>query len=217
MPTPHQHKESPAPLQPSVQPDEQDRQRWNQIYSDGSHRALEPDASFVDLYRRFVSPTLPADDPAHAPKRALDVAGGVGRNAQFLAREGWQVTLNELSDEAVHLAEESARRAGLSLTTHRESALTTLTRAREENTRYDLILMLFYLDRSLFPLLPSALTPGGMLLVKTRTEDHPRFHAGSHHPEYFLRRGELRQSLPRLEVLHYEESGGMAELLAVHP
>lgn len=202
---------------PSVEADEQDRQRWNQLYGSKSHTALSPDASFAKLYRRLIAPKLPPADPTHAPKRALDIAGGVGRNALFLAREGWQVTLNELSDEAVHLAEENARRSGVLLTIARESALATLTRAREQNTRYDLILMLFYLDRSLFPLLPSVLAPGGLLLVKTRTEDHPRFHAGSHHPEYFLRHGELRQSFPELKVLHSEESGGMAELLAVHP
>lgn len=194
--------------------DEQDRERWNQIYSDHSHLSLAPDASFVAVYQRLIGPRF----ALRAPKRALDIAGGVGRNALFLAREGWQVTLNELSDEAAQLAEANAGGEGLQLELCRASALDVLSpeslhSARRHGTRYDLILMLYYLDRALFPLLPLALAPGGMLFIKTRTEEHPRFRAGSHHPEYYLRAGELGASFPGLRVLHSSEQAGMAELL----
>jgi tellurite methyltransferase len=206
--------------------DEQDRERWNQLYKERSHTSLTPDESLVEVYQRFVGPVFVGGGPApRSPRRALDLAGGVGRNALFLARQGWQVTLNELSDEAGRLAEENARRSGLPMTVCRASALEALTSAcrpnasqpntSEPNTGYDLILMLFYLDRTHFPLLPGALAPGGMLFIKTRTEDHPRFQSGSRHPEYFLRPGELGASFPGLRVLHSREDGGMAELLAV--
>jgi SAM-dependent methyltransferase len=206
--------------------DEQDRERWNQLYSERSHASLTPDESLVGIYERFIGPAFVGGGPAlRSPRRALDLAGGVGRNALFLARQGWQVTLNELSDEAACLAEENARRSGLPLTVCRASALEALTAAcrpgtsqpntSEPNTGYDLILMLFYLDRTLFPLLPAALAPDGMLFIKTRTEDHRRFQSGSRHPEYFLRPGELATSFPGLRPLHSREEGGMAELLAV--
>ena len=223
-----EHMQAPFPRSESrtTATDQQDRARWNQIYNDRSHTTLEPDDSFVAIYQRFIHPRF----AQRGPKRALDIAGGVGRNTLFLAREGWQVTLNELSDEAAHLAEANAAREGLPLTVSRASALEALSPgdlslgvlspgalnpACQPRTRYDLILMLFYLDRALFPLLPSVLAPGGMLFIKTRTEDHPRFRSGSHHPEYFLRSGELDTSFPGLRMLHSRESAGMAELLAV--
>jgi tellurite methyltransferase len=228
-----EHMQVPFPSResPAGAADEQDRERWNQLYSERSHTSLTPDESLVGIYERFIGPAFVGGGPAPlSPRRALDLAGGVGRNALFLAREGWQVTLNELSDEAARLAEENARRSGLPLTVCRASALEALTAAcrpgtsqrntsepntSEPNTGYDLILMLFYLDRTLFPLLPAALAPGGMLFIKTRTEDHPRFQSGSRHPEYFLRPCELGASFPGLRVLHSREDGGMAELLAV--
>ncbi|MGI8770013.1 MAG: class I SAM-dependent methyltransferase [Acidobacteriaceae bacterium] len=238
-----EHTQAPFPRSESrtTATDQQDRARWNQIYNERSHTTLEPDDSFVAIYQRFIGPRF----ARRSPKRALDIAGGVGRNALFLAREGWQVTLNELSDEAAHLAEANAAREGLRLTVSRASALEALSpgdlrtgdlspgdlrtgdlspgalrpgalnQAGQPNTRYDLLLMLFYLDRALFPLLPAALAPGGMLFIKTRTEDHPRFHSGSHHPEYFLRPGELDTSFPGLRMLHSREAAGMAELLSV--
>jgi SAM-dependent methyltransferase len=227
------HMQTPFPSRESSPGtiDEQDRERWNQLYSERSHTSLTPDESLVGIYERFVGPAFVGGGPApRSPRRALDLAGGVGRNALFLAREGWQVTLNELSDEAARLAEENARRSGLPLTICRASALEALTAAcrpnasepgtpqpntSEPNTRYDLILMLFYLDRTLFSFLPQALAPGGMLFIKTRTEDHPRFQSGSKHPEYFLRPGELAASFPGLHVLHSREDDGMAELLAL--
>jgi tellurite methyltransferase len=223
-----EHMQVPFPSResPAGAVDQQDRERWNQIYKERSHTSLAPDESLVEIYQRLVSPRFLAPGLApRSPRRALDIAGGVGRNALFLAREGWQVTLNELSDEAARLAEENARHSGLPLTVCRTSALEALTSAcrpdtsqpntSEPNTRYDLILMLFYLDRTLFPLLSAALAPGGMLFIKTRTEDHPRFQSGSVHPEYFLRPGELAASFPGLRVLHSREDGGMAEFLAV--
>jgi tellurite methyltransferase len=223
-----EHMQVPFPYHesPAGAVDQRDRERWNQLYKERSHSSLTPDESLVEVYQRFVSPCLVGSGlTLRSPRRALDIAGGVGRNALFLAREGWQVTLNELSDEAARLAEENARRSGLPLTVCRASALEALTSAcrpnasqpntSEPNTGYDLILMLFYLDRELFPLLPKALAPGGMLFIKTRTEDHPRFQSGSRHPEYFLRPGELAASFPGLRVLHSREDGGMAEFLAV--
>ncbi len=209
-----QRRPEPPETRNAGQACEQDRERWNRIYVEGSHTSLAPDESFVAAYQRFIAPCVVQRSSRHA----LDLAGGVGRNALFLAREGWQVTLNELSDEAAHLAGANARREGLRLTICRASAAEALTSACQRDadqpaTQYDLILMLYYLDRTLFPLLPAALAPGGMLFIKTRTEEHPRFHSGSHHPEYYLRPGELRASFPGLRALHSHEQAGMAELL----
>ncbi len=185
-----------------------DRDRWNALYKAGSHTSLTPDQSFAELYTSFIEPRFPSGG------KALDIAGGVGRNALWLASRGWRVVLNDLSDEAIHLAAVYAAETGMSLETRRESGAATLAWAKNIGLRFDLIVMLFYLDRALFPAMWGALAPEGVLVIKTRTEDHPRFAAGSSHPEYFLRQGELASAFPELRVLHASEEGGMAELVA---
>lgn len=191
---------------------EKDRQRWNQLYAAGSHLSLQPDSFFVSAYERFVGSLL--RDQAVSGRRALDIAGGVGRHALFLAQRGWHATLNDLSDDAVQLAARNSAAAGLTIELRQESARATLQWSADMGRQYALIDVLFYLDRSIFTQLEQALAPGGLLLLKTRTEDHPRYTAGSDHPEYFLRRGELAAAFPALKTLHFDEQGGLAELVA---
>ncbi len=193
--------------------DTADRERWNRIYSAGSHLSLEPDSFFAESYAEHLATRFEATPyPV-----ALDIAGGVGRHALWLAARGWRVVLNDLSEDAARIAGENARQASLPLTIRNETAAETLAWAREEKLRFDLILVLFFLDRALFPALQAALAPGGVLMIKTRTEDHPRFAEGSQHPEYFLRGGELAKAFPGLHILQSREQGGMAELLAQAP
>src|SRR5262249_16353248 len=49
------------------------------------------------------------------PGRALDVGMGQGRNAVFLAAQGWDVTGFDPSDEAVRQARSNAEKAGVKL------------------------------------------------------------------------------------------------------
>ena len=82
-----------------------DRERWNARYRDEDAIA-DP------------SPFLSALD-ALLPRRgrALDVAGGSGRNALWLARRGLDVTLADVSDVALERAVREARLRGLALET----------------------------------------------------------------------------------------------------
>ncbi|HSW48688.1 MAG TPA: methyltransferase domain-containing protein, partial [Bryobacteraceae bacterium] len=50
------------------------------------------------------------------PGRALDVHMGQGRNAVYLASQGWDVTGFDFSEEGVRAAREAARQAGVPLT-----------------------------------------------------------------------------------------------------
>lgn len=51
------------------------------------------------------------------PLTALDVGMGLGRNAIYLAQQGWTVTGFDPADKAVAQANEAARKSGVSLTT----------------------------------------------------------------------------------------------------
>jgi 2-polyprenyl-3-methyl-5-hydroxy-6-metoxy-1,4-benzoquinol methylase len=185
---------------------EQEREDWNRRYGRGEHLERNPNAFLLKAYGEFVAPRFPAGGTA------LDVAGGIGRHAIWLAQRGWEVTLVDISDVGVRMALESAASAGVTI--HGEAAdLRTHDCGR---SLFDLILVFYFLERSIFPALATALKPGGLILYKTYTRKHRKFR-GCSHPMYFLEPGELRSAFPGFEVLRYRESKGMAELVARKP
>jgi tellurite methyltransferase len=149
------------------------------------------------------------------PGKALDVAGGVGRHAIWLAERGWQVQLVDISDVGIQQAEENAKRAGVagSIVTEIQDLNGTLDLGREQD---DLILVFFFLQRELFPALISALKPGGHLIYKTYTHEQKRFSGGPSHPMFLLQPNELLHAFQSMQILHYHEttqSKGVAELV----
>jgi SAM-dependent methyltransferase len=146
---------------------------------------------------------------------ALDLAGGIGRHAVWLAQRGWDVTLVDISDAGVALARDHAAAAGVTL----NAVVADLTRFVLVN-RYALVLVFNYLERPLIPALAAALVPGGFLLCKTFTTEARRFGKAPKDPRYLLEPGELRQAFAHLDILHYREEAtahGTAELLARRP
>jgi SAM-dependent methyltransferase len=195
-----------------MQPDE--KNLWNEKYSEGSHNWLQPEPLLVRAYSEFL-----AGSP---PGCALDVAGGVGRHALWLAQRGWRVKLVDVSEAGVALARENAARILGSPATRSapllETAVMDLRSAPSlGHQQYDLVLVFFYLQRELFPSLISALKPGGFLIYQTYTAEQRRFGGGPANPEYLLRPQELLQELQALRILHYHETTqgrATAELVA---
>ena len=186
---------------------------WNQKYSEGSHGSLQPDPFLVAAYEEFLS--------AAPPGLALDVAGGVGRHAIWLAQRGWRVKLVDISEVGVKQAEENAKQTG--------TASSIATAVRDLNSeqdlgqeQYDLVMVFFFLQRELFPALAAAIKPGGHLIYKTYTTEQQRFgggrfSSGPSHPMFLLQPNELLHAFPSLRVLHYHETTqerGVAELVA---
>jgi tellurite methyltransferase len=182
-----------------------DRARWDQRYREGSHASLEPDPFLLRAASEFIEPLFP-----HAGT-ALDIAGGVGRHAIWLAERGWQVTILDFSEAALAQAQANAAK-------HRdkiEFQLTDLTRFQASST-YDLVLAFFYLEREIFPALLASLRPGGLLVYKTYTRLQPKFGGGPTHPMYLLEENELLRAFPGLSILYYQETvrdRGVAELV----
>ena len=73
------------------------------------------------------------------PGRALDVACGEGRNAIWLAEEGWDVTAIDFSDVGVNKGNQIAEKRGVSLTWITED-VSTWNLPQEE---YDLVAVLY--------------------------------------------------------------------------
>jgi tellurite methyltransferase len=149
-------------------------------------------------------------------EKVLDIAGGVGRHAIWLAERGWQAKLLDISDVAIQQAQENMKlsKAGGSIVTEIQDLDGSQDFGREQ---YDLILGFFFLQRKLFPALAAALKPGGHLIYKTYTTEHTQFGKGPSHPMFLLEPNELLQAFSSMRILHYHETTqrkGVAELVA---
>lgn len=170
---------------------ERARERWNRRYRDEG--AITEPSSFVEV----LAPHLPAGG------RALDVAGGGGRHALWLAGRGFDVTLVDVSDEGVALARRRAAAADLMVRAERLDLESQPLPAGP----WDVMLVFHYLQRDLFPALREALAPGGVLAAAIATrrnlERHDRPPA-----EYLLDEGEAPGLAAGLEVVSYTEGWG---------
>lgn len=164
------------------------RRRWNRRYrNEDAPAAPSP-------FLATVEPHLPTGG------RALDVAGGAGRHAVWLAARGFAVTLVDVSDEAIALAGAAAARAGVTI----EAMELDLEHDPLPPGPWDVVLCFHYLQRDLFPAMRASLAPGGMLAFAIATvrnlERHPRPPAA-----YLLAEGEAPDLVGALELVHYEE------------
>lgn len=191
-----------------------EQERWNAKFLAGEAQMTEPNRLVVEACSGLT------------PGRALDLAGGAGRHAIWLAQRGWQVVLADVADEGLALARQRAAAAGIaviesttgtlpptgSITMRREEAAETVAWAQAAD-RFDLILAVRVLLREHFADLQRLLAPGGTLLYTTFTAEHERF-AGGKSTRYALRPGELREAFPALMTVLYREEKGEAELVA---
>jgi 2-polyprenyl-3-methyl-5-hydroxy-6-metoxy-1,4-benzoquinol methylase len=185
-----------------------EKSSWNKKYREGSHSSLDPDPFLVSAYDEFLFGTTPG--------LALDVAGGVGRHAIWLAQHGWRVKLLDISEVGIKQAEENAKRSGTAGSISSEVGdLNTMQDLGRE--QYDLVVVFFFLQREIFPALFDAIKPGGILIYKTYTTEQKNFSGGPSHPMFLLGPNELLRAFPSLRVLHYHETvqeKGIAELVA---
>lgn len=128
------------------------------------------------------------------------MAGGSGRNALWLARQGLEVTLVDISREALHLARERSRVEGLRLRT----LCLDLEREPLPEGPWDLVVCTYFLHRPLFQVFPQVLTPGGILAFCQPTRTHATRYPRPG-PRYLLEDGELPGLVGGLEILMYRE------------
>jgi tellurite methyltransferase len=180
---------------------------WDAKYAEGSHASMEPDPLLPRAYQEWIADS--------GPGTALDLAGGVGRHAIWLAERDWKVRLLDISEVGVSLARKNAAKLSHGAV---EAEISDLIHATDLGQKqYDLVMVFFYLQRELFPALISALKPGGLLIYKTYTEDQKQFSGGPSHPMYLLQPNELLRAFQSLRILHYHETSkdkGTAELVA---
>ncbi len=166
-----------------------DRDRWNRKYSQGSHTSRSPSPSLVALQH-----LLPATG------NALDVAGGAGRHAIWLANRGLDVTLVDVSDVALGVAAARAEEAACDL----HAVRADLQHEPFPRGPWDLIVSVHFLWRPLFQSFAQTLACGGKLVVIQPTISNLQRNPKPPAP-FLLADGELPSLVAGLHVEHYEE------------
>ncbi len=130
--------------------------------------------------------------------RALDVACGSGRHALLLGAVGLHVHAVDAHAAKIETLREAAGRSGLPV----EAEVKDLEVDGVDlgDSLYDLVLVVHYLHRPLFPAIFRALRPGGLLLYETFTADQAR-RGKPTNPAFLLEHGELPRLVAPLEVL----------------
>lgn len=146
---------------------------------------------------------------------ALDLACGTGRNAVWLTQRGWSVTAVDGSATAIEILGRRAQRSGVTVdgqVADLESPGFTIA-----PSRYDLIAMCYYFQRSLLDRCKQGLAPGGVMVVIALLME-----PGKELSTFRLRPGELREYFADWEILHGREGTDawqhkVAELVARRP
>lgn len=168
---------------------EAERRDWDKRYAENGEEALLPPSPFLVAWLgRFQS-----------GGRGLDVACGTGRNALRLAEAGYEVDAVDISEVAIARAKEEARSRGLQLTWR----VADLDDLALEHEAYQLITVIRYRNRDLWPRLIDALAQDGWLLV----EHHFKSDAPVVGPSwpFRLEPQELFHAFGVLRVVHFEE------------
>jgi 2-polyprenyl-3-methyl-5-hydroxy-6-metoxy-1,4-benzoquinol methylase len=169
-------------------------ERWNRILTaEKPAFNIKPNDFLIEMAKGRKSGT------------ALDVGMGQGRNAIWLAQQGWDVTGFDPADKAVALAQEMAAKLGVRLKTEIKGAEDF---AFGEN-RWDLILVSYAGGREMPATLQKALKPGGILVIegfhRDATKSRPIGGA------VVFDTGELPNLYTQLRVVRYEEPVAMAD------
>jgi len=134
--------------------------------------------------------------------RALDVASGRGRHALWLAERGLTTLAVDRDPEAIRALNEAARERHLPLRAEvrdLEGGETSF-----HGSTFDVIVVVHYLHRPLFPALIDALAPGGLLVYETFTRAQAA-RGKPTNPDFLLKPRELLELVEPLAVLASRE------------
>ena len=139
-----------------------DSRSWDQRYAEGARNGT--------VWGAEPNRWLVAETREMSPGRALDLAAGEGRNALWLAQQGWQVVAVDFSAIALQTGQQIAEQMGPQVADHTTWVYADLLEYVPERSAFDLVL-LSYLHlpaparRTVLRQAAGALAPGGTLLV----------------------------------------------------
>lgn len=195
----------------------QDRIRWDDIFKKRNTEGYPSPHSILMEY-------APAPQEGETP-RALDLASGLGQNGLWLAEQGYNADLMDISRVGLQRARaemsmRNIRRANLlqvdidKLILRRNGSCDALHEICPNS--YNLIAVFRYLRRPLFPIFKEALADGGRIIYETFNinylEQVPEFN-----PDFLLNTGELEEAFAGWRFIHYDESSYITQMVAVKP
>jgi tellurite methyltransferase len=134
--------------------------------------------------------------------KALDIASGEGRNAVFLARQGFDVDAVDISEVGLKKAKKLAGEIGVKIHTS-FADLNTYQIKKEE---YDLIANFYFLRRGFIPKIKKGLKKGGRVIFETYILEQKNVGTeGPKDPKYFLKPNELLRLFKDFRILFYRE------------
>jgi SAM-dependent methyltransferase len=168
--------------------------RWNRILtSEKPTFNTQPNAFLVEMVK------------GRAPGAALDVGMGQGRNALYLAQQGWAVTGFDPADKAVAQANATAAKLGVKLT--------TVVQGSEEfdfgENRWDLVVLSYVTVRDIADRVVRALKPGGIVVVEAFHRDATRQRPVG--GGVVFDSNELLNLFATLRVLRYEDADATSD------
>jgi tellurite methyltransferase len=135
---------------------------------------------------------------------ALDLACGLGGNSLLLARRNYVVEAIDISEVACNYLKEHAENLNLTISPHVED-LNKLNDFHMRKSSYDLVVMAYYLNRSLFPLVKTIIKENGYFFMETYYLSEQNRHVGVS-DRYKLNSQELLVQFSDWKVLFYEEN-----------
>ena len=168
-----------------------DQNRWNERFKRKEFALGKEPNPFLKNHIRLL------------PKgRALDVATGEGRNAVFLAQNGFDVDAVDISEKGLKKARKLAREKGVEINTF----LVDLDQYPIAKERYDLIANFYFLKRSLIPRIRKGLKKGGRVVFETYLLEHRTLGVGGpKQAKYFLKPNEPLRLFRNFRILFYRE------------
>lgn len=173
-----------------------EKQRWNHVYSSPEpFFNTNPNSFLVEVVRN------------RRPGQALDLGMGQGRNALFLAQQGWDVTGVDISDVGLERAREQAGKMGVKL----HAVLRDADDFDFGKDRWDLVALIYFPPRPYVRRIRDSLKTGGIVVVECfhrETAKKRRIGAG-----VVFDSNELPKLFKDFHILRYEEASAPADWL----
>jgi len=139
--------------------------------------------------------------------RALELACGMAANAAFLARKGLSTTAWDISAVVIERLQASSAMQDLPITFEARD----IVQQPPEEGSFDVIVVSYFLDRSLIPHIKRALKPSGLVFYQTFTQTYVN-EGGPRSRDFRLADNELLQLFGDYQVLAYREEGRVGDL-----
>jgi SAM-dependent methyltransferase len=168
--------------------------RWNRILTAANPSFnTRPNAFLVQMVQGVT------------PGAALDVGMGQGRNAIYLAQQGWTVTGFDPADRAVAAAKQDASRLGVKLT----AIVARDDQFEFKKDAWDLVVLSYVGGRQYPDRVFDTLKPGGLVVLEAFHRDAARSHPIG--ADVVFDTNELLTLFKRFRILHYEDTDATAD------